>query len=119
MAEETGGEAIFPQTMKEIELAYDRVVAGIRAAVHAWVLFHQPRRVTVRWRRVEVKVTGPGAVARPACLVRKATSPHSSGPEGSGPVVRSDVALPAKGPRRICPRPERTIQAGQRLHSPR
>jgi len=60
MAEETGGEAIFPQTMKEIELAYDRVVAGIRAQYTLGYVSTNPAR-DGRWRRVEVKVTRAGA----------------------------------------------------------
>jgi Ca-activated chloride channel family protein len=60
MAEETGGEAIFPQSMKEIELAYDRVVAGIRAQYTLGYISTNPAR-DGRWRRVEVKVTRAGA----------------------------------------------------------
>ena len=41
MAEETGGEAVFPLSMKEIESAYDRVVAGIRAQYTPRVHVHQ------------------------------------------------------------------------------
>ena len=55
MAEETGGEAIFPQTMKEIELAYDRVVAGIRAQYTLGYTSTNTAR-DGRWRRVEVKM---------------------------------------------------------------
>jgi len=69
MAEETGGEAIFPQTMKEIELAYDRVVAGIRAQYTLGYVSTNSAR-DGRWRRVEVKVTRPGA-SRGRVLVRK------------------------------------------------
>src|ERR1041384_2169860 len=55
MAEETGGEAIFPQSMKEIEAAYDRVVAGIRAQYTLGYTSTNAAR-DGRWRRVEVKV---------------------------------------------------------------
>ena len=59
MAEETGGEAIFPQSMKEIEAAYDRVVAGIRAQ---YTLGYTSTNAAKdgRWRRVDVKVAGGG-----------------------------------------------------------
>lgn len=55
MAEETGGEAIFPQSMKEIEMAYDRVVAGIRAQYTLGYVSTNTAR-DGRWRRVEVKL---------------------------------------------------------------
>jgi Ca-activated chloride channel family protein len=55
MAQETGGEAIFPVAMKEIEDAYDRVVAGIRAQYTLGYTSSNPAR-DGRWRRVEVKV---------------------------------------------------------------
>jgi Ca-activated chloride channel homolog len=64
MAEETGGEAIFPLSMKEIETAYDRVVAGIRAQ---YTLGYTSRNTATdgRWRRLEVKVArAAGARAR-------------------------------------------------------
>jgi Ca-activated chloride channel family protein len=60
LAEETGGEAIFPQSMKEIELAYDRVVAGIRAQYTLGYVSTNPAR-DGRWRRLEVKVARAGA----------------------------------------------------------
>ena len=55
MAEETGGEAIFPLSMKEIEAAYDRVVAGIRAQ-YTLGYTSSNRAKDGRWRRLEVKV---------------------------------------------------------------
>ena len=55
MAEETGGEAIFPLSMKEIESAYDRVVAGIRAQYTLGYTSTNTAR-DGRWRRIEVKV---------------------------------------------------------------
>jgi len=55
MAEETGGEAIFPLSMKQIESAYDRVVAGIRAQYTLGYTSSNAAR-DGRWRRVEVKV---------------------------------------------------------------
>jgi Ca-activated chloride channel family protein len=68
MAQETGGEAIFPQSMKEIEDAYDRVVAGIRAQYTIGYTSTNTAR-DGRWRRVEVKVTGAGRDRR--VLMRK------------------------------------------------
>lgn len=68
MAEETGGEAIFPLSMKEIESAYDRVVAGIRAQYTLGYTSTNAAR-DGRWRRVEVKVAGGGRDRR--VLTRK------------------------------------------------
>ena len=55
MAEETGGESVFPVSMKQIESAYDRVVAGIRAQYTLGYTSTNSAR-DGRWRRVEVKV---------------------------------------------------------------
>ena len=55
MATETGGEAVFPLSMKEIEAAYDRVVAGIRAQYSLGYVSTNPAR-DGRWRKLEVKV---------------------------------------------------------------
>jgi Ca-activated chloride channel family protein len=68
MAQETGGEAIFPLSMKEIEAAYDRVVAGIRAQYTLGYTSTNTAR-DGRWRRVEVKVAGAGRDRR--VLMRK------------------------------------------------
>ncbi len=55
LATETGGEAVFPLSMKEIEAAYDRVVAGIRAQYSLGYVSTNPAR-DGRWRKLEVKV---------------------------------------------------------------
>ena len=60
IAVETGGEAVFPQSMKEIEAAYDRVVEGIRAQYSLGFVSTNAAR-DGRWRRLEVKVTRPAA----------------------------------------------------------
>jgi Ca-activated chloride channel homolog len=63
MAIETGGEAIFPLSMKEIEAAYDRVVEGIRAQYSLGFVSTNPAR-DGRWRRLEVKVARQARSAR-------------------------------------------------------
>jgi len=68
MAQETGGEAIFPLSMKEIEDAYDRVVAGIKGQYTLGYTSTNAAR-DGRWRRVEVKVAGGGRDRR--VLTRK------------------------------------------------
>jgi len=59
MATETGGEAVFPLSMKEIEVAYDRVVEGIRAQYTLGYVSTNRAR-DGRWRELEIKVTRPG-----------------------------------------------------------
>ena len=79
MAAETGGEAVFPLSMKEIESAYDRVVAGIRAQYSLGYVSTNPAR-DGRWRKLEVKVAASAARGRPAtcgCRPARATSPPS------------------------------------------
>jgi len=60
MAAETGGEAFFPASMKEIELAYDRVLDGIRAQYSLGFVSSNAAR-DGRWRKIEVKVARTGA----------------------------------------------------------
>ena len=62
VAVETGGEAIFPLSMKDIEAAYDRVVAGIRAQYSLGYVSSNTAR-DGRWRELEIKVTRPGVRA--------------------------------------------------------
>src|SRR5215510_7240701 len=80
MAEETGGEAVFPLSMKEIESAYDRVVAGIRAQYTLGYTSTNTAR-DGRWRRIEVKSPAAGATA--ASSPARATSPPSCGRRGA------------------------------------
>jgi Ca-activated chloride channel family protein len=58
IAEETGGQAFFPSTMKDVEVAYDKVVAQIR---NQYTLGYTStnRAQDGKWRRVEVKVVRP------------------------------------------------------------
>jgi Ca-activated chloride channel homolog len=59
LAGATGGQAFFPSSMRDIELAYDRVVAQIRAQYTLGYISTNPAR-DGRWRRVEVRVRRPG-----------------------------------------------------------
>jgi Ca-activated chloride channel family protein len=68
LAEETGGEAVFPLSMKEIESAFDRVEAGIRAQYTLGYTSTNTAR-DGRWRKLEVKVAGAGRDRR--VLTRK------------------------------------------------
>ena len=58
IAEATGGQAFFPSAMKEIEVAYDEVVAQIRAQYSIGYTSTDTAR-DGRWRKVEVKLTRP------------------------------------------------------------
>jgi VWFA-related protein len=60
---ESGGESFFPRTMKQIEEAYDKIVAQIRAQYSLGFVSTNTRR-DGSWREVEIKVrdsAGPGA----------------------------------------------------------
>ena len=56
---ETGGEAVFPRSMKQIEEAYDRILSQIRAQYSLGYISSNTRR-DGRWRKVEIKVRRPG-----------------------------------------------------------
>ena len=58
IAEATGGQAFFPSAMKDVEVAYDKVVAQIRAQ---YILGYSSTRTAQdgRWRKVDIKVTRP------------------------------------------------------------
>jgi Ca-activated chloride channel homolog len=57
-AEESGGEAFFPLSMKEIEAAYERILTQVRAQ---YTLGYVSTNTTQdgRWRKVEIKVRRP------------------------------------------------------------
>jgi Ca-activated chloride channel family protein len=58
LAESTGGQAFFPTAMKEVESAYDKVLAEINGQYH---LGYQSSNVKTdgAWRKVEIKVKRP------------------------------------------------------------
>ena len=58
IAETTGGQAFFPSAMKDVEVAYDRIVAQIRAQ---YSLGYISTNTTAdgSWRKVEIKVRRP------------------------------------------------------------
>ena len=58
LAESTGGQAFFPTAMRDVESAYDKVLAEIRGQYH---LGYQSSnaRTTGGWRKVEIKVKRP------------------------------------------------------------
>jgi Ca-activated chloride channel homolog len=55
IAEETGGQAFFPLSMKEISDAYDKILAQIRAQYSIGYLSSNTAQ-DGRWRKVEIKV---------------------------------------------------------------
>ena len=63
MVEATGGQAFFPSSMKEVESAYEKVLAQINGQYH---LGYVSANATSdgAWRRVEIKVQPPGARVR-------------------------------------------------------
>ena len=58
IAQSTGGEAFFPGTMKEVESAYDKIVAQIRAQYSLGYLSTN-EAADGKWRKVEIKVRRP------------------------------------------------------------
>lgn len=60
IAGETGGEAFFPSSMEQIEQAYDRIVAQIRAQYSLGYVSTNTRQ-DGSWRKVEIKVKHPQA----------------------------------------------------------
>jgi Ca-activated chloride channel family protein len=54
----TGGQAFFPTTMRDIEAAYDRIVAQIRSQYTLGYISTNPQR-DGRWRTVEIRVRRP------------------------------------------------------------
>ena len=58
IAEATGGQAFFPTTMKDIESAYDKVVAQIRAQYSIGYVSTNPA-LDGRWRRVAIRLVRP------------------------------------------------------------
>jgi Ca-activated chloride channel family protein len=55
VAEATGGQAFFPSTMDDVEMAYDKIVAQIRAQYSLGYTSTNTRR-DGQWRKVEIKV---------------------------------------------------------------
>ena len=55
IAEATGGQAFFPSTMKDVEAAYDKIVAQIRAQYSLGYTSTNARQ-DGQWRKVEIKV---------------------------------------------------------------
>lgn len=63
IAEATGGQAFFPSAMKEVESAYDKVLAEIKGQYH---LGYQSTSAATdgAWRKVEIKVKRPDVRVR-------------------------------------------------------
>jgi Ca-activated chloride channel family protein len=58
IAEATGGRAFFPSAMKDVELAYEKIVAQIRAQYSLGYTSSNTRH-DGQWRKVEIKVRRP------------------------------------------------------------
>jgi Ca-activated chloride channel family protein len=58
IAQESGGEAFFPSSMKQVDAAYDKIVAQIRAQ-YSLGYVSTNTDVDGRWRKVEIKVRRP------------------------------------------------------------
>jgi VWFA-related protein len=58
IAETTGGQAFFPSAMKDVEVAYEKVVAQIRAQYSVGYSSTNTAQ-DGRWRKVDIKLTRP------------------------------------------------------------
>jgi Ca-activated chloride channel family protein len=58
-----GGQAFFPSTVKDIESAYEKVLADIKAQYTIGYLSANPR-TDGKWRKVDIKLARPGLKAR-------------------------------------------------------
>ncbi|MBI4263183.1 MAG: VWA domain-containing protein [Acidobacteria bacterium] len=58
IAEATGGQAFFPSTMKDVEAAYDRILAQIRAQYSLGYASTNTRQ-NGQWRKVEISLRRP------------------------------------------------------------
>jgi Ca-activated chloride channel homolog len=63
LAEATGGQAFFPMGMKEVDSAYEKVLAQINGQYHLGYLSTN-LATDGAWRKVEIKVKRPGARVR-------------------------------------------------------
>jgi Ca-activated chloride channel family protein len=63
LTEPTGGQAFFPSSVRDIETAYDKVLADIKAQYSMGYLSTNAR-TDGKWRKVEIKVTRPGLKTR-------------------------------------------------------
>ena len=63
LAEATGGQAFFPMSMREVDSAYDKVLAEINGQYH---LGYQPANAVKdgAWRKVEIRVNKPDVRVR-------------------------------------------------------
>ena len=59
MAETTGGQAFFPTAMKDVESAYEKVLAEINGQYHLGYLSSNTA-TDGAWRKVEIKRQAPG-----------------------------------------------------------
>jgi Ca-activated chloride channel family protein len=58
IAEETGGRAVFPHSMTQIDVAYDRIVDEVRSQYSLGYVSSNPRR-DGEWREVRVRLIRP------------------------------------------------------------
>ena len=63
IAEATGGQAFFPTAMKDVESAYEKVLAEINGQYHLGYVSTNPA-TDGAWRKVEIKVKRAGLKLR-------------------------------------------------------
>ena len=63
IAEATGGQAFFPTAMKDVDSAYEKVLAEIKGQYHLGYLSTNPAK-DGKWRKVEIRVKRPDLKVR-------------------------------------------------------
>ena len=80
IAEATGGQAFFPTSMKDIDAAYDKVVAQIRAQ-YSLAYSSTNAKQDGAWRKVEIKVTRPDLKGMKILSRRGYFAPYQAPPD--------------------------------------
>ena len=55
LAQETGGEVFFPQSLSELETVYDRIAEELRTQYSLGYVSNNPRK-DGKWRRIVVRI---------------------------------------------------------------
>jgi Ca-activated chloride channel family protein len=80
IAEATGGQAFFPTSMKDIDAAYDKVVAQIRAQ-YSLAYSSTNAKQDGAWRKVEIKMTRPDLKGMKILSRRGYFAPYQAPPD--------------------------------------
>ena len=88
IAEATGGQAFFPTAMKDVESAYDKVLAEIKGQYHLGYLSTNTAKDGA-WRKVEIRVKRPDLRVRTRKGYFGPTNPRESDPRSARSEIRN------------------------------